>query len=150
MWFPYNSYNVNVHHIYLRWLSKIRVMHRVLPWAGAVSTESVSGGSGTSSCTRISSSYSSMISSNSGSPVITISPNSFSMGVFGSRTRVDVSLRGWAARPLLPFAMCTRDGENACDCGVSLYNWYGESMLCYVRICIPCVLWMLYDTITGQ
>ena len=64
-------------------------MHRSLPWVGVVSAESVSGGSMTSSYTRISSSYSSTISSNSGSPVITISPNSFSMGVFGSRTRVD-------------------------------------------------------------
>lgn len=31
-------------------------------------------------------------------------------------------------------------------CGVLLYNWYGESMFCYVRICILYMLWMLYNT----
>ena len=58
---------------------KIEVMHRGLPWVGVVSTASVSGGSRTSSYTRIFFSYSSMISSNSCSPVVTISADSFSI-----------------------------------------------------------------------
>ena len=53
--------------------------HRGLPWACAVSAQSVSGDSGASSYTRISSSYSSITSSNSWSPMITISANSFSL-----------------------------------------------------------------------
>ena len=58
--------------------SKIGVLHRGLPWVGGVSTKSATDGSRAPSYTRISFSYSSIISLYSCSPAVANSTNSLS------------------------------------------------------------------------